>query len=89
MIPPEIGDKIPIGQDKINGYDFLYRQNVIKPALVGLLGPWISDAIEFNWPQHHCPSTSMPVHAAIKQKSVRQRRNTRPESCDGSRQLHV
>ena len=33
----------------------------IKPALVGLTGPWISGGIEFNWPQHHRPSTYSPV----------------------------
>ena len=42
MILPEIGGRIHVGQDKTNGYDFFYRQHVIKPALVGLLGPWIS-----------------------------------------------
>jgi hypothetical protein len=36
-------------QDKTNGYDFFYRQDVIKPALVGLAGPWISGGVEFNW----------------------------------------
>ncbi len=66
MILPEIGGRIHVGQDKTNGYDFFYRQNVIKPALVGLLGPWISGGVEFNWPQHHRPSTFMPVHAAGK-----------------------
>src|SRR6202795_1905850 len=61
MVLPEIGGRIHIGQDKTNNYDFFYRQNVIKPALVGLLGPWISGGVEFNWPQHHRPSTFMPV----------------------------
>ncbi len=65
MILPEIGGRIHEGTDKITGYDFFYRQRVIKPALVGLLGPWISGGVEFNWPQHHRPSTFMPVHAAI------------------------
>jgi tetratricopeptide (TPR) repeat protein len=65
-ILPEIGGRIFTGQDKTNGYDFFYRQNVIKPALVGLLGPWISGGVEFNWPQHHRPSTFMPVHASIE-----------------------
>ena len=41
MILPEIGGRIHVGQDKTNGYDFFYRQNVIKPALVGLAGPWM------------------------------------------------
>ena len=67
MILPEIGGRIHIGQDKTNGYDFFYRQNVIKPALVGLLGPWISGGVEFNWPQHHRPSTFMPVEWRIEE----------------------
>jgi hypothetical protein len=66
MVLPEIGGRIHIGQDKTNGYDFFYRQNVIKPALVGLLGPWISGGVEFNWPQHHRPSTFMPVEFQIE-----------------------
>ena len=67
MILPEIGGRIHVGQDKTNGYDFFYRQNVIKPALVGLLGPWISGGVEFNWPQHHRPSTYMPVEHLIEE----------------------
>ena len=67
MILPEIGGRIHVGQDKTNGYDFFYRQNVIKPALVGLLGPWISGGVEFNWPQHHRPSTYMPLQYTIEQ----------------------
>ena len=66
MILPEIGGRIHIGQDETNGYDFFYRQSVIKPALVGLLGPWISGGVEFNWPQHHRPSTYMPVQHTIE-----------------------
>ena len=67
MILPEIGGRIHAGRDKTNQYDFFYRQSVIKPALVGLLGPWISGGVEFNWPQHHRPSTYMPVHATTEQ----------------------
>ena len=67
MVLPEIGGRIHIGQDKTNNYDFFYRQNVIKPALVGLLGPWISGGVEFNWPQHHRPSTFMPVDHKIEE----------------------
>ena len=66
MILPEIGGRIHIGYDKRTGYDFFYRQNVIKPALVGLAGPWISGGIEFNWPQHHRPATFMPVATEIE-----------------------
>jgi tetratricopeptide (TPR) repeat protein len=66
MILPEIGGRIHIGRDKTNDYDFFYRQSVIKPALVGLLGPWISGGVEFNWPQHHRPSTFLPVDYYIE-----------------------
>lgn len=61
MILPELGGRIQRAYDKTNGYDFVYYNHVIKPALVGLLGPWISGGIEFNWPQHHRPTTYMPV----------------------------
>lgn len=66
MVLPQIGGRIHIGLDKTNGYDFFYRQNVIKPALVGLAGPWISGGVEFNWPQHHRPATFMPVETEIE-----------------------
>ncbi|MGC8539263.1 MAG: DUF5107 domain-containing protein [Phycisphaerae bacterium] len=67
MVLPEIGGRIHIGLDKTNGYDFFYRQNVIKPALVGLAGPWASGGVEFNWPQHHRPATFMPVNWTIEE----------------------
>jgi tetratricopeptide (TPR) repeat protein len=61
MVLPEIGGRVHVVQDRVTGYDLVYRQNVIKPALVGLLGPWISGGIELNWPQHHRPTTFMPL----------------------------
>jgi tetratricopeptide (TPR) repeat protein len=66
MILPEIGGRIHIGYDKVSNYDFFYRQEVIKPALVGLAGPWISGGVEFNWPQHHRPSTYMPCEWCLE-----------------------
>ena len=64
---PEIGGRIFLGQDKANrDYDFFYRQDVIKPALVGLAGPWISGGVEFNWPQHHRPGTYLPADVVIE-----------------------
>lgn len=67
MILPELGGRIHIGEDKTNGYHFFYRQGVIKPALVGLAGPWVSGGVEFNWPQHHRPATFMPVAVEIEE----------------------
>ncbi|MCX7714447.1 MAG: DUF5107 domain-containing protein [Clostridia bacterium] len=69
MILPEIGGRIQRALDKTNGYDFVYYNRVIKPALVGLAGPWISGGIEFNWPQHHRPSTFDPVDYKIVENS--------------------
>lgn len=66
MIMPELGGRIHIGYNKLDGYDFFYRNNVIKPALVGLAGPWISGGVEFNWPQHHRPATFLPTEWEIE-----------------------
>lgn len=65
MILPQLGGRIQMAQDKTNGYHFVYYNRVIKPALVGLAGPWISGGIEFNWPQHHRPNTFGPVQCHI------------------------
>jgi tetratricopeptide (TPR) repeat protein len=67
MILPEIGGRIHSILDKTTGYEALYKQDTIKPALVGLAGPWISGGIEFNWPQHHRPATFMSVDYQIEQ----------------------
>lgn len=61
MLLPELGGRIHRAYDKVKQRDFVYYNEVVKPALVGLLGPWISGGIEFNWPQHHRPTTFMPV----------------------------
>lgn len=66
LVLPEIGGRIHAICDKVTGYDLVYRQEVIKPALVGLAGPWISGGIEFNWPQHHRPATFLPVEVQIE-----------------------
>jgi len=58
---PALGGRVFEAYDKKNDYNFLYRQHVIKPALIGAFGSWISGGIEFNWPFHHRPSTVMPV----------------------------
>ena len=41
-ILPEMGGRICEAYDKVTGYDFLYRQHVIKPAMIGVYGPWTS-----------------------------------------------
>ncbi len=67
ILLPELGGRVYETLDKTNGYHFTYFNQVIKPALVGLTGPWISGGIEFNWPQHHRPSTFEPVDYTIEE----------------------
>ena len=66
-IIPALGGRIFEAYDKKNDYHFLYRQHVIKPALIGAFGSWISGGMEFNWPFHHRPSTYLPVDYLIEQ----------------------
>jgi tetratricopeptide (TPR) repeat protein len=74
---PEIGGRVFVAQDRTNGYDFFYHQHVIKPALIGMLGAWISGGIEWNVFHHHRATTFMPVQSAIA------------ENPDGSRTVWV
>ncbi len=67
MVLPELGGRVQMAYDKIAKRHFVYYNHVVKPALVGLAGPWISGGIEFNWPQHHRPSTFMPVDTCIEE----------------------
>jgi tetratricopeptide (TPR) repeat protein len=60
-ILPEIGGRVFSAVDKTNGYDFFYRQTVVKPALIGMIGAWIAGGIEWNFPHHHRPSVFMPI----------------------------
>ena len=69
MVLPELGGRIQMAYDKIARRHFVYYNHVIKPALVGLTGPWISGGIEFNWPQHHRPTTFMPVDTYIEENA--------------------
>ena len=77
MILPEIGGRVQLAYDKLKQRHFVYYNQVIKPALVGLTGPWISGGIEFNWPQHHRPSTFENVDYRIE------------ENADGSKTVWV
>jgi len=69
MLLPELGGRVQMARDKSKDFHFVYYNRVIKPALVGLTGPWISGGIEFNWPQHHRPSTFEPVDYRIDENA--------------------
>ena len=76
-IAPEIGGRLFSAVDKTNNYDFVYHQHVIKPALIGLIGAWISGGIEWNIPHHHRASTFSPVQWRAE------------ENADGSKTIWV
>lgn len=65
-IAPELGGKLFSALDKTNNYNFVYEQHVIKPALIGLTGAWISGGVEWNIPHHHRASTFIPVQYSIE-----------------------
>lgn len=67
MVLPRFGGRIHAALDKSNNQDFIYRQSVIKPGLIGLFGSWLSGGMEFNWPLHHRPSTFMPVEYKLEE----------------------
>jgi tetratricopeptide (TPR) repeat protein len=62
---PELGGRLFTGLDKTNNYNFFYRQLVVKPALIGMLGAWISGGIEWCVLHHHRATTYMPVDHTI------------------------
>jgi len=74
---PEIGGKIFEAVDKTNGYNFFYRQHVIKPALISLLGAWISGGVEWDVMHHHRATSFLPVEYRTE------------ENADGSKTVWV
>jgi tetratricopeptide (TPR) repeat protein len=74
---PEVGGRLFEGLDKTNNYNFIYRQHVIKPALIGLIGAWISGGIEWNIPHHHRATSALPVQYKLE------------ENADGSKTIWV
>ena len=58
---PEHGGHLLNFTDKATGFETFYRQHVVKPALIGMLGAWISGGVEWNFPHHHRATTSMPI----------------------------
>ena len=58
---PEHGGHLLNFTDTQTGFEAFYRQHVIKPALIGMLGAWISGGVEWNFPHHHRATTAMPI----------------------------
>jgi tetratricopeptide (TPR) repeat protein len=65
VVLPELGGRIHAARDKSNGYDHVYRNRVIKPALIGMAGAWCSGGVEWNLPHHHRVTGHMEVDHRI------------------------
>lgn len=61
-ILPQIGGKLYYATDKTNNYNFIYKNNVIKPANIGMTGAWVSGGIEWCVVHHHRASTFLPMN---------------------------
>ena len=60
-ITPEIGGKLYYATDKSNNYNFIYKNNEVKPSNIGMTGAWVSGGIEWCVFHHHRPSTMLPM----------------------------
>lgn len=76
-VTPEIGGKLYYATDKSNGYNFIYKNNVVKPSNIGMLGAWVSGGIEWCVLHHHRASTFLPIDY------------TTTENSDGSRTIRI
>ena len=83
MLLPQIGGRVQMALDKTNGYDFIYYNRVIKPALVGLTGRWISGGVNSTGP------ASPPQHLRAGRLSHRPQRRRQPNRLDGRDRAHV
>ena len=79
MVLPELGGRIQLALDKRTGYDALLSQNRDQ-ARAG--GPgWARGSrggVEFNWPQHHRPTTFLPTDWAIETRPTAASRSGAP-----------
>ncbi len=64
-VTPEIGGKLYYGTDKTNNYNFIYKNNVVRPSNIGMLGAWVSGGIEWCVIHHHRASTFQPMDYSL------------------------
>lgn len=60
-VTPEIGGKLYYATDKTNNYNFIYKNDVVRPSNIGMTGAWVSGGIEWCVLHHHRASTYLPV----------------------------
>ncbi|HOW39720.1 MAG TPA: DUF5107 domain-containing protein [Bacteroidales bacterium] len=64
-VTPEIGGKLYYGTDKTTNYNFIYKNNVVRPSNIGMLGAWVSGGIEWCVIHHHRASTFQPMDYSL------------------------
>jgi tetratricopeptide (TPR) repeat protein len=60
-VTPDIGGKLYYATDKTNGYNFVYKNNVVRPSNIGMTGAWVSGGIEWCVLHHHRASTYLSL----------------------------
>jgi len=65
IVLPELGGRLYSALDKPTGQEIFYRNNVVKPGLIGLRGAWVSGGIEFNFPRGHSVTTISQVDGRL------------------------
>lgn len=76
-IMPAMGGRIYYAVDKTNDYTWFYRNAVVKPSLIGMVGYWVSGANAWGFPHHHGPNTVKPMDHLVE------------EHADGSRTVWI
>jgi tetratricopeptide (TPR) repeat protein len=68
-IIPSLGGRIYYALDKTNDYMWFYKNDVVKPSLIGMTGNWISGSNAWGFPHHHGPNTVKPMDYTIEDHS--------------------
>ena len=65
-IIPSLGGRIYYALDKTNNYTWFYKNDVVKPSLIGMVGNWISGSNAWGFPHHHGPNTVKPMDHTLE-----------------------
>ena len=61
IVLPELGGKVYSVWDKLADREVFYRNNAVKPVMMGLGGAWVCGGLEFNFfHAGHSPTTMSP-----------------------------
>jgi tetratricopeptide (TPR) repeat protein len=68
-VMPSLGGRIYYALDKTNDYMWFYKNDVVKPSLIGMVGNWISGSNAWGFPHHHGPNTVKPMDYTVEDHS--------------------